>query len=156
MVALSLRGKKSGARVLLVAAGDCISILRQMQRLVAAADPYFRVGRVAALTGGQNSAVFEVEAEDGSSLVIKIYSDNFHWKMQKELFVYGRLQADDVSAPVPTILASNDTRTVLSHNVLIMTKLDGVHLLSILDELDADAMLISTGRSARSSARYTR
>jgi len=111
------------------------------QRLVAPADPSLRVSAVAALTGGQNSAVFQIDTEDGTSLVIKVYSDTFHWKMQKELFVYGQLQADDVSAPVPTILASDDTRKVLPQNVLIMTKLEGVHLLSILDHIDADALV---------------
>jgi len=101
---------------------------------------------VAALAGGQNSAVFEVEAEDGASAVIKVYSDAFHWKMQKEVFVYGRLRAEGVSAPVPAILAADDTKAVLPQNFLVMTKLDGVHLLSILDQVDPDALVGLNGQ----------
>jgi hypothetical protein len=39
------------------------------------------------LTGGNNSAVFEVREVGGRTVVVKIYSDLFHWKMEKEVFV---------------------------------------------------------------------
>jgi aminoglycoside phosphotransferase (APT) family kinase protein len=106
------------------------------KRVIALADPSLRPEAVVRLTGGRNSAVFEARAPDGRAVVVKVYSDLFHWKMDKEIFVYDLLRQHGVAAPVPEILAADDSKTLLSHNVLVMTKLEGEHVLSILDRLD--------------------
>ena len=38
--------------------------------------------------------------------------------------------------PVPTVLAADDSKTLLPQNILVLTKLEGVHVAAILDELD--------------------
>jgi hypothetical protein len=38
--------------------------------------------------GGGNSAIFEIGCSDGSAVIVKVYSDLLHWKLEKEVFVY--------------------------------------------------------------------
>lgn len=110
------------------------------QALVALADPELRVETVAELSGGMLSSVFEVRTSDGGSLVVKVYPEQLHWKMQKEVFVYGLLRDHTLAAPVPTILASDDSKTLLAQNVVVMRKLEGEHVRSLLDHLDDDQL----------------
>ena len=115
--------------------------LAAAQRLVALGDTTLRAEAVTRLTGGGNSAVFEVRAADGRAVVVKVYSDLLHWKMEKEVFVYDRLRQQNLDVPVPAILAVDDSKTLLSQNVLVMTKLDGEHVHSILDQLDEQELM---------------
>ena len=108
--------------------------------VIALADPRLRAEAVTRLDGGANSAVFEVRTSGGGALVVKVYSDTFHWKMEKEVFVYGLLNGRALAAPVPVILAADDSKTLLPQNVLVMTKLDGEHVLSLLDRLDDEEL----------------
>jgi aminoglycoside phosphotransferase (APT) family kinase protein len=105
-------------------------------RVVALAEPGFRTETVARLTGGGNSAVFEVRSREGRALVVKIYSDLFHWKLEKEVFVFGRMREHGIVAPVPEVLAADDSKSLLSQNVLVMTKVDGEHVDSFVERLD--------------------
>ena len=80
-------------------------------RVVALAEPGFRTVGVARMTGGSNSGVFEVRSSEGRVLVLKVYSDLFHWKMQKEVFVYERLrQHGRTAAPHTATRASGGPR----------------------------------------------
>jgi len=108
--------------------------------VIALADPRLRAEAITRLDGGANSAVFDVRTSGGRALVVKVYSDLFHWKMEKEIFVYGLLSGRALAAPVPVILASDDSKTLLPQNVLVLTKLDGEHVLSLLDRLDDDEL----------------
>ncbi len=109
-------------------------------RVVALADLSLRVETVVRLTGGDNSAVFEVRSGDGRAVVVKVYTDFFYWKMEKEIFVYDLLRQHCSAAPVPAILAADDSKTLVTQNVLVMTKLEGDHALSILDQLDEERL----------------
>jgi len=51
-----------------------------------------RARSVERLTGGGNSAVFEIACADGTAVIVKAYSDLLHWKLEKEMFVYDLLQ----------------------------------------------------------------
>jgi hygromycin-B 7''-O-kinase len=95
-----------------------------------------RAETITRLVGGDNSAVFDVRSHDGRAVVVKVYSDLLHWKMEKEAFVYGRLRGRTTGAPVPEILAADDSKTLMTQNVLVMSKLDGDHVASLLDQLD--------------------
>ena len=95
---------------------------------------------VIALSGGENSAVFEVRSQDGPSLVIKTYSEELHWKMRKELLAYGLLEATRPRIPLATILAADDSKRLLDRNYLVMTTLEGESLVSVIDRLDADEL----------------
>jgi aminoglycoside phosphotransferase (APT) family kinase protein len=94
-------------------------------------------GRVAAtistLHGGEIAAVYEVAFADLAHppLVLKVYPDDLHWKMQKEVTVVG-LVRDRLSVPTPRILLADDSKTLLGLNFIVMTKLDG----SILGQLE--------------------
>jgi aminoglycoside phosphotransferase (APT) family kinase protein len=110
-------------------------------RIAALAEPGFHTEAVARLTGGGNSAVFEVRSSEGRSLVVKLYSDLFHWKMEKEVFVYGRMEPQSLSAPVPAILAADDSKQLVSQNVLVMTKVEGQHVDSLIEQLEERALI---------------
>lgn len=105
-------------------------------RVVALAEPGFRTASIARLTGGSNSAVFEVRSSEQRVLVLKIYSDLFHWKMAKELFVLERIRQHGLTAvAVPAILAADDSKSVLSQNVVVMTKVAGKHVYALVERL---------------------
>ena len=110
-------------------------------RILALADSNLRADTIVRLAGGRNSAVFEVRSADGRTVVVKVYSDLLHWKMAKEIFVYERLHGHNVAARAPAILAADDSKTLLTQNVLVLTKLDGEHVLSIIDQLDEQALV---------------
>lgn len=110
--------------------------LATADRIVALVDPDLRAEAVAKLTGGILSSVFEVRTTDGRSVVVKVYPESPRWKMDKERSVYERLRQHNVAVPISEILAADDSQALLAQNVLVMSKLDGVHVLSILDQLN--------------------
>jgi aminoglycoside phosphotransferase (APT) family kinase protein len=75
-------------------------------------------------------------------LVLKIYPDDLHWKMQKEVTVL-ELIGNRLSVAVPRILLADDTKNLLGLNFTLMTKLDG----SILGRLES-----SLSQAQRASA----
>jgi aminoglycoside phosphotransferase (APT) family kinase protein len=93
------------------------------------------VTAVSRLHGGEIAAVYEIAFADPASrpLVLKVYPDDLHWKMQKEVTVIGLVQ-DRVSVSVPRILFSDDSKRLLGLNFTLMTRLDG----SILGRLETE------------------
>src|SRR5262245_55557845 len=85
--------------------------------VIALADPRLRAESITRLDGGGNSAVFRVRTTSGAALVVKVYSDLLHWKMRKEVFVYRLLRGRPLVAPVPAVLAADDSKTLLTQNV---------------------------------------
>ncbi|MGY3610032.1 MULTISPECIES: phosphotransferase family protein [unclassified Bradyrhizobium] len=92
------------------------------------------VATISRLHGGEISAVYEIAFADHAHppLVLKVYPDELHWKMQKELTVIG-LIADRLSVSIPRILLADDSKRLLGLNLTLMTKLEG----SILGQLEA-------------------
>jgi Phosphotransferase enzyme family len=82
-----------------------------------------------------------VRTSDGGALVVKVYSDVLHWKMEKEVFVYGLLSGHALAAPVPAVLAADDSKTLLPQNVLdchygnvlVVPGVDGRRMSGMLD-----------------------
>ncbi len=87
--------------------------------------------------GGNISAVYELRcAEPDQPIILKIYPDAFHWKMEKELYVYGLL--DQVEGlPTPSILASDNSKELLPQNYVLMTALEGQPLSHVVTSLSA-------------------
>lgn len=84
------------------------------------------VATVSTLHGGEIAAVYEIAfLEARPPLVLKVYPDTLHWKMQKETFVLGTLVQDRLSVPVPMVLLADDSKRVLDLNFIVMTKLEG-------------------------------
>ncbi|MDQ3822088.1 MAG: aminoglycoside phosphotransferase family protein [Actinomycetota bacterium] len=98
-------------------------------------DRRLRVESVEPLAGGENSAVYEIRCAGGPSLVLKVYSDLLHWKLEKEVFAYGLVRTR-VDLPVPEILGADETKRLVPRNYVVMTKLDGVLWADLLGELD--------------------
>lgn len=71
---------------------------------------------------------------------MKVYSDVLHWKMEKEVFVYDRLAVTPLAVPVPMVLAADDSKALMAQNVLVMSKLDGDPVTSLLDQIDDDQL----------------
>jgi hygromycin-B 7''-O-kinase len=97
------------------------------------------VDSVVPLHGGNNSAVFEVARAD-QRVVVKIFSDALHWKMAKEAFVY-RLLEPDAGLPLAHVSKVDDSKSVVPFNVLVMTKLTGRHVHSLLPELGEEELM---------------
>jgi len=86
------------------------------------------------------NAVFEITCtKPPTKLVLKIYADTYHWKMEKEVFVYGLL-ADRPGVSAPTVLVTDDSKTLWPQNYTIMTKLDGVMLREAADAMSAEQL----------------
>jgi aminoglycoside phosphotransferase (APT) family kinase protein len=87
------------------------------------------VATVSKLHGGEIAAVYEIAFTDPAQppLVLKIYPDELHWKMQKEVTVIGLIQ-DRLSVSVPRILFADDSKRLLGLNFTVMTKLEGAIL----------------------------
>jgi len=84
------------------------------------------VATISSLHGGEIASVHEVGFIDPAHrpLVVKVYPDDLHWKMQKELTVIGLIQ-DRLSVPAPKILVADDSKRWLDLNFIVMTRLDG-------------------------------
>jgi len=92
------------------------------------------VAAVSRLHGGEIATVYEIAFLDPAhpSLVLKVYPDELHWKMQKEVTVIGLIQ-DRLSVPAPHVLLADDSKRLLDLSLTLMTKLEG----SILGPLEA-------------------
>ena len=56
------------------------------------------------LHGGNISTVYEIRcAKPDQPVILKIYPDTFHWKMEKEVYIY-RLLGRAAALPTPSIL----------------------------------------------------
>jgi hypothetical protein len=91
------------------------------------------VATVYKLHGGEIAAVYEIAFVDPAHrpVVLKVYPEELHWKMKKEVTVIS-LTEGRLSVPVPRILSADDSKTLLSQNFTLMTKLNG----SILGEIE--------------------
>ncbi len=99
------------------------------QAIVDAVASDHRVAAVSAIHGGEIAAVYDIAfvGDAHPPLVLKVYPDALHWKMQKEVTVTG-LIADRLSVAVPRILLADDSKRLLGLNFVVMSKLDGVIL----------------------------
>jgi hypothetical protein len=83
------------------------------------------VAAVSKIHGGEIAATYEIAFGDAKPpVVLKVYPDPLHWKMQKEVTVASPIQAR-LSVPVPRILLADDSKTLLGLNFILMTKLAG-------------------------------
>jgi aminoglycoside phosphotransferase (APT) family kinase protein len=105
-----------------------------VQAIVDRAVARLPVADVSRLHGGEIATIYEIAFvnEGHPPLVLKIYPDDLHWKMQKEVTVL-ELIGNRLDVAVPRILLADDSKTVLGLNFTLMTKLDG----SILGRLEA-------------------
>ena len=87
-----------------------------------------RVAHISKLQGGAIGTIYEISLTDGApSLVLKVYPESLHWKMQKEVNVCALLSGR-LGVPVPRVLLADDTKSVIGLNFVLMSKLDGVVL----------------------------
>lgn len=107
--------------------------LATAQSIIDRMTPGHMVATVANVHGGEIAAVYEITfANPGHRpLVLKVYPDSLHWKMQKEVTVVDLIQGR-LSVPAPRILLADDSKKLLGLNFLVMTKLDG----SILSRME--------------------
>jgi aminoglycoside phosphotransferase (APT) family kinase protein len=103
------------------------------------------VATISMLHGGEIAAVHEMGFADPArrALVLKVYPDDLHWKMQKEVTVIDLIQGR-LGVPAPKILFADDSKKLLGLNFVVMTKLDG----SVLGEME------STLASAQRTSAY--
>jgi aminoglycoside phosphotransferase (APT) family kinase protein len=102
--------------------------------------PSVEVQSMDLLAGGNINAVFEITCtKPPTKFVLKIYDDACHWKMEKEVYVYGLL-ADCPGVAAPTVLLTDASKTLWPKNYNIMTKLDGVMLREAADAMSAEQL----------------
>jgi aminoglycoside phosphotransferase (APT) family kinase protein len=92
------------------------------------------VAKVSRLHGGEIATVYEIAFTNPEHppLVLKVYPDELHWKMQKEITVIG-LIGNRLGVSVPRILLADDSKRLLGLNFTLMTRLDG----SVLGQMEA-------------------
>jgi aminoglycoside phosphotransferase (APT) family kinase protein len=100
------------------------------------------VAQISKLQGGAIGAIYEIGLMDGAlSLVLKLYPESLHWKMQKEVNVCALLSGR-LGVPVPRVLVADDTKSVIGPNFVLMNKLDGA-VLRTLEPALSDTELFS-------------
>jgi len=108
------------------------------------------LARIGELLAGGISAVFEIELADGPpAFVLKVYPETLHWKMRKEMRIADLLNGR-LSVPTPRILLADDSKSLLTLNFVVMTRLEGQDLLR--DEptpSEAHAIFAQMGRALR-------
>lgn len=96
------------------------------------------IASISKIHGSEIAAVYEIALTAGqASLVLKVYRQSLHWKMQKEANVLALLD-ERISVPIPRILLVDDSKQLLDLNFILMTKLDGRSLGSIERTLAPD------------------
>jgi hygromycin-B 7''-O-kinase len=104
--------------------------------------PAHTVAAVVNLHGGEIAAVYEIAFAGAAHppLVLKVYPDSMHWKMQKEATIIGLVHGR-LSVPTPFILIADDTKRLLDLNFLVMTKLSGSILGRVEQSLSSEQRL---------------
>jgi hygromycin-B 7''-O-kinase len=73
---------------------------------------------------GQISKVYALHCKNPKhTFILKVYPDNFHWKLEKEVYVYKLIER--LHLPTPKILAADDSHKILDRNYALMTKVEG-------------------------------
>jgi aminoglycoside phosphotransferase (APT) family kinase protein len=107
--------------------------------------PTASVTQVVKRTGGEISTVFEIHcAPPTEPTIIKVYTEQWRWKQDKEVYIYRLLEQHGVG-PVPRILHSQGDGGPLGQAYTIMTRVDGVPLSHVRGEL-SDAEMRSVYR----------
>ena len=102
-----------------------------------------QVTDVANIHGGEIAAVYMITFEGPyPPVVLKVYPDALHWKMQKEANVVSLVQPQ-LSMPIPRILLADDSMQIVALNFILMTKLDGEILAGLEPTLTSDELLSS-------------
>jgi aminoglycoside phosphotransferase (APT) family kinase protein len=98
---------------------------------------------VSTIHGGEIAAVYMITFEHPyPPLVLKVYPDALHWKMQKEVIVL-TLVEPRLSVPIPHILLADDSKRILALNFILMAKLDGEILADLESTLTSGELLSS-------------
>ncbi len=85
--------------------------------------------------GGGISTVYEMRcSQPDQRVILKVYPDTFHWKMEKEVYVYSLLDRAE-GLPTPSSLWSDDSKELLPQNYLLMTTLKGQRLSHVAPSL---------------------
>jgi Ser/Thr protein kinase RdoA (MazF antagonist) len=91
---------------------------------------------VTPLTGGVTCAVYAVRTRR-ADVVMKIHPRLSAPEIEKELWVAQLLAARAPDLPVPPVLGADRSGAVIPHDVLVLRKLDGVNLRSLVPTLGA-------------------
>ena len=85
--------------------------------------------------GGGISTIYEMRcSRPDQRVILKVYPDTFHWKMEKEVYVYSLLHRAE-GLPTPSILWSDDSKELLPQHYVLMTKLEGQPLSHVAPSL---------------------
>jgi len=96
------------------------------------------VAAVSDIHGGEIAAIYEIAfVADKPPVVLKVYPDSLHWKMQKEVTVISLVEGC-LSVPAPRILLADDSKRLLDLNFVLMTRLPGSNLGRLESRLTAD------------------
>jgi hygromycin-B 7''-O-kinase len=86
---------------------------------------------ISRIHGGEIAAIYEIALAAGKPpLILKVYPQSLHWKMQKEANVISLVEGR-LGVAVPRILLVDDSKQLLDLNFTLMTKIDGQILGSI-------------------------
>lgn len=99
--------------------------------------PDVRANEIVRTKGGQLNTVYEVRCAGAmDAMIVKVYADQWRWKVAKEVDVY-RMLADGGVGPVPRILHAEPDPGPFGFAFVVMTMLPGQPLSEVSQDLDA-------------------
>lgn len=111
------------------------------QSIVDRVIPGHAVATVSNIHGGEIAAVYEIGLVGGHPpIILKIYPDALHWKMQKEVIVAGLVQ-DRLSVPAPRVLWADNSRKLLDLSFVVMNRVNGASLGSLEKTLPPEQLV---------------
>lgn len=101
---------------------------RTVEQILAPKYKFLKVLSIKKCYGGNISQVYSaVFSNPDMELIAKVYPDDFHWKMEKEVFLYG-LIAKRIRIPTPEVVFYDDSKKILDKNILFLSKVGGARL----------------------------
>jgi aminoglycoside phosphotransferase (APT) family kinase protein len=124
----------------------------QARAIIDRVAPGRTLARVGELLAGEISAVFEIELTGGPpTFVLKVYPEALHWQMGKEVLIAGLLDGR-LGVPVPRILLSDHSKSLIDLNFVVMNRFDGQDVLRLepsFGPADSYALHAQMGRALR-------
>jgi len=133
---------------------DLVVTLADAQAIVDRIESGVTVEGITELHGGEISAIYDARlGGHRPSLVIKVYPEQFQWKLGKEVAIYRRL-AEIRGLPVPRVIWHDESKELLRLGFVVMTRLDGEPLRQIEASLAGGELADVYAQAGRALRRF--
>ncbi len=97
----------------------------QVEKVLSAKFRGIKLVELSKCSGGSISKVYSALcAYPQKEFIIKVYPANFHWKLEKEVYLYNLLNKR-IKIPLPRVILHSASKKVIKRNFLILSKIEG-------------------------------